>query len=72
MNPRAIKAAVRPMSEVNKEITRDKINELLNDGIMITSENTWSSPVVLVPKANKDWRLCIDYREINKLLKITF
>ena len=70
-NPKAIKAAVRPMSETKKEITRGKITELLNEGIITISESTWASPVVLVPKVNNEWRLCIDYREINKLLKIT-
>ena len=70
-NPRPIKAAVRPMSEKKKEITRIKINELMNEGIITISESTWASPVVLVPKTNNEWRLCIDYRELNKVLKVT-
>ena len=70
-NPKPIKAAVRPMSENKKKITREKILEMIKEGIITTSTSTWASPVVLVPKKNDEWRLCIDYRELNKVLKVT-
>ena len=70
-NPKPIKAVVRPMSETKKNITRGKVAEMIKEGIITTSTSTWASPVVLVPKANEEWRLCIDYRELNNVLKVT-
>ena len=70
-NPKPVKIAVRPMSECKKAITREKIQEMLKEGIITVSESTWAAPVVLVPKVNDEWRLCIDYRELNKALKVT-
>ena len=70
-NPKPIRAAIRPMSEHKRKITRDKVEELMKEGIVTTSSSAWASPVVLVPKVNEEWRLCIDYRELNKVLKIT-
>ena len=69
-NCRPIKMAVRAMSESKKIITRGLIKEMLDEGIIVPSRSTWAAPVVLVPKADGAWRLCIDYRELNKVLKV--
>jgi hypothetical protein len=36
------------------------------DFIYPISDSRWVSPLVIVPKKNEKWRICVDYREINK------
>nr|GFA06913.1 RNA-directed DNA polymerase homolog [Tanacetum cinerariifolium] len=42
------------------------IKELLDSGIVRPSNIPFSSPIVLVKKKYRSWRMCIDYRHLNK------
>lgn len=44
------------------------IDSLLEKEIIWPSNSEYASPIVLVRKKTGDLRLCIDYRELNKLL----
>lgn len=53
-----------PHSE--RAVVRQIIGELLDNDIIRESQSAYASPIVLVRKKNNDFRLCIDYRALNK------
>ncbi|KAL0543549.1 hypothetical protein IC582_018647 [Cucumis melo] len=44
-----------------------QLQELLNKGFIRPSVSPWGAPVLFVKKKNGSMRLCIDYRELNKV-----
>jgi hypothetical protein len=50
----------------NEDIKR-QIQELLHKGHIRPSSSPCGSPIVLVQKKDGTWRLCIDYRALNKI-----
>ena len=46
-----------------------QVGELLEKGFIRRSISEWGAPVVFATKADGSLRLCIDYRELNKLTK---
>lgn len=47
------------------EILDKEIGNLLENGLIEKSNSPWSSPLVVVQKKDKSWRLCVDYRRLN-------
>ncbi|GFS56600.1 retrovirus-related Pol polyprotein from transposon 17.6 [Trichonephila clavipes] len=56
------------MSPVKKEILRKEIQDLLEKDIIEECESPYGAPVVLIPKPNNQFRLCIDYRKLNEVM----
>ena len=53
-----------------KEIVKEELQKLLDAGFIYPIfHNEWVSPLVLVPKKNGKWRICVNYRELNKATK---
>jgi hypothetical protein len=50
-----------------REILKEELQKLLNVGFIYPiSVSEWVSPLVIVPKKNGKWRVCVDYGALNK------
>ena len=51
----------------NVEIKR-KIKEMLDKGIIMPITSPCGSPIVLILKKYRTWRMCVDFRTLNKIM----
>ena len=57
----------RRMNPALKDIVKEELQKLLNANFIYTiSDSKWVSPLVILPKKNGKWRVCVDFHEINK------
>eukprot|EP00253_Pinus_taeda_P008944 PITA_08944 len=56
------------MASIEMEETKKHAHELLNQGVIRPSFSPCDSPIVLVPTKDDTWRMCVDYRALNKIM----
>lgn len=59
------KEAVRRVPNFKRKVMDNEMQKLEEHGLIEKSSSPWSSPLVLVQKKCKNWRLCVDYRRLN-------
>ncbi|GJT28669.1 putative reverse transcriptase domain-containing protein [Tanacetum coccineum] len=59
-------APYRLTSSKMKELS-EELKELSDKGFIRPSSSPWGAPVLFVKKKDRSFRMCIDYRELNKL-----
>lgn len=56
----------RRLSPLELDVVNKQIDEWLTLGIIKPSKSNFASPIVLATKKNGTYRLCVDYRRLNK------
>jgi hypothetical protein len=54
------------MSTPELQELKMQLKELLDLGLIHPSVSPWGAPVIFIRKEDGSWRLCIDYRQLNK------
>lgn len=57
------------LPEPKKQLLREELDKLLQDGVIEECESPYAAPVVLVPKKDGKIRLTVDYRGINAVTR---
>ena len=55
------------MASAELKELKAQLQELVDGGFIRPSISTWGVPVLFVKKKDSTWRLCVDYRQLNKV-----
>lgn len=64
-----IKQRYYPVSPAIQKHIDEEVQRMLEEDIIEKSQSAWSSPILLVPKKDKTFRFCVDYRRLNQVTK---
>jgi hypothetical protein len=69
-NAKPNKQHLHHFAQDNKYVIKREITRLLDaDFIKEVYHLDWLANLILVPRKNKDWRICVDYTDLNKACK---
>ncbi|MCO5547618.1 hypothetical protein L7F22_001069 [Adiantum nelumboides] len=61
---------LRRLGVIQQDALLAEVRKLLNAGFIYPIEDSeWISPVVVIPKKNGKWRVCVDYKPLNATTK---
>lgn len=66
-NARPIKTRPYRIPQAQKNIVENEVKRLLDEGVIEPSDSPWAAGVVLVQKKDGTYRMCVDYRAINRV-----
>ncbi|XP_074326625.1 uncharacterized protein LOC141664569 [Apium graveolens] len=66
-NAQPISKAPYRMAHLELQELKEQLEELLDKGFIRPSVSPWGAPVLFVKKKDGSMRLCIDYRELNRI-----
>jgi hypothetical protein len=72
LDPKAklVKQRLHRFAQDKKDVIKREISRLLDASfIKEVYHPDWLANPILVPKKNKDWRMCVDYTDLNKARK---
>ena len=69
LHPSTLPISMTPhrMAPVEFQELKVQIQELLGKGLIRPSTSPWGAPILFVKKKDKTLRLCIDYRQLNRV-----
>ncbi|GJX35380.1 putative mitochondrial protein [Tanacetum coccineum] len=64
----ALPVNIRPYRHppTQKDAIESMVKEFLEAGVIKKSHSPFASPIVMVKKKDNSWRMCVDYRQLNK------
>ncbi|UYV81543.1 hypothetical protein LAZ67_20001490, partial [Cordylochernes scorpioides] len=66
-NAKPIKHKPYRVSPKERDIIKEQIQDMLQEGVIRESSSPWAFPVILVRKRDGNWRFCVDYRKLNSI-----
>ena len=69
-NQKPVAQKLRQLGNVQQEALLTEVRKLTQAGFIYPVEDSeWVSPVVVTPKKNGKWRICVDYKPLNAATK---
>lgn len=62
-----IKSKYYRVSPYIQKLIDEELQRMIELGVVEKSNSSWSSPILMIPKKDKTYRFCVDFRKLNKV-----